>query len=770
MSGQYLAHSANDLGEVDLLRDHLTNVARLAAQYGRFLGFENEALLAGILHDIGKYGYLFRRRLEGKERGIDHWSAGAYLALTKYKLNGVAAALAIDGHHTGLQEASKDYLRGLMPEKLEGSHPLGLRLSEPKFDRLIDLFTSDGLILPEFTSNSKPSFSMMDRAYASSMLDLRMLYSTVVDADFIDTEAHFHPGPDGKKRYRMSGPKLAPQTLFDILMSHLLDLSSKVNASTSIKDIRSLLLQDCILAGSEAPGLFTLTAPTGSGKTLSMLAFALKHAAVNRLRRIITVIPYLGIIEQTAQEYRKAFSNSHLDLDTLILEDHSMARGVDDAASVRQDSDNETEGVRLNKLLSENWDAPIIVTTSVQFLESLFSNRSSSCRKLHRLANSVILFDEVQTLPVPLAIPTLATLSRLAERFGSTVVFSTATQPAFNHLDEQVRKFCVCGWSPVEVVSDVPGMFGLARRVKLGVKHGAGAIMRWAEIAEEMAVSEQCLCIVNLKRHALELFSELKGLCNSNLYHLSTNMCPIHRKKVLDDVRKCLRDGAPCRLVATQCVEAGVDLDFPVVFRSWGPLDSLSQAAGRCNRNGTAATGNFSIFVPEDESYPDGAYRQAAGVTRILLQKRLNAAMDQDINDPKLFEEYYKELYGITDLKNQALSEAVMRKDFAMTAQLYKLIPNRTINVLTPYDHERFEELGDEARVKGLFSKWISKARPFSIGLFKPNTSDPVVMYLDKIQVGRNSYSDDWFIYLAEEHYSNDVGLMPPASTDCLIA
>ncbi|MHB8202868.1 MAG: CRISPR-associated helicase Cas3', partial [Desulfomonilaceae bacterium] len=682
MPEQYLAHSANDLGEVDLLRDHLTNVAKLAAEYARFLGFEDEAALAGILHDIGKYGYLFRRRLEGKAKRIDHWSAGAYLALTKYKLNGVAAALAIDGHHTGLQEASKDYLRGLMPEKLEGTHPLGLRLSEPKFDSLMDLFTSDGLILPKFNSNSQSSFSLLDTAYASSMLDLRMLYSTVVDADFIDTEAHFRPGPDGKRRYRMSGQVLESQTLFDILMAYLLDLSSKVNASTSIKDLRSLLLQDCILAGSERPGLFTLTAPTGSGKTLSMLAFALKHAAVHRLRRIITVIPYLSIIEQTAQEYRKVFSNTKMmcDLEKLILEDHSMARGTDGGPVNGQNLDNEQEGSRQNKLLAENWDAPIIVTTSVQFLESLFANRSSSCRKLHRLANSLILFDEVQTLPVSLAIPTLATLSRLAERFGSTVVFSTATQPAFNHLNERVKKFCVSGWVPREIVRNVSKAFALARRVKCAFKHVPAKSMQWAEVAEEMASFEQSLCIVNLKRHALELFAELKERCDINLFHLSTNMCPAHRKKILEDIRKYLKDGSPCRLVATQCVEAGVDIDFPVVFRSWGPLDSLSQAAGRCNRNGIAANGYFSIFVPEDEKYPDGAYKQAAGVTKIVLKDCLKE--DLDINDPMLFQDYYRQLYNITDLEKPELVEAIKLRNFNDTAQHYKLISKRTINVL----------------------------------------------------------------------------------------
>lgn len=770
MNESYLAHSANDLGEVDLLKDHLMNVARMAATYARFLGFEDEAWLAGILHDIGKYGHLFRKRLEKKARRIDHWSAGAYIALTKYQLNGVAAALAIDGHHTGLQQASKSYLGSLHPEKLQTNHPLGLRLSEPDFQKLIDLFTSDGLSMPEISPSSKPLFSMSDISRCSTMLDVRMLFSTVVDADFIDTEAHFKPDAYGKKLHRKSGGKLESEFLFDILTSYIEDLSGKVNVSASIRELRSLLLRDCILAGQAPPGLFTLTAPTGSGKTLSMLAFALKHAAVNRLQRIITVIPYLSIIEQTAQEYRKAFSYAQTSCDwrNLILEDHSMARERVGEATGNHDWDSEEQGSSRSKLLAENWDAPIIVTTSVQFLESLFANNSSSCRKLHRMANSVILFDEVQTLPVTLAIPTLATLSHLSERFGSTIVFSTATQPAFTHLDRDVRKFCVSGWNPKEIVRDVPKTFDLARRVQVSVKHGSANCVRWTDIAKEMAFSEQSLCIVNLKRHAVELFKKLKALCDVNIFHISTNMCPEHRKKILDDVRNCLRDGFPCRLVATQCVEAGVDLDFPVVLRSWGPLDSLSQAAGRCNRNGTTVTGDFSIFVPEDEGYPDGAYGQAAQVARVLLKNRLRK--DLNINDPILFQEYYRQLYSVTDLEKQELSNAIRLGDFRATAHHYKLIPNRTINVLVPYEREIFLELQTEARITGLTSKWISKARPFSVGLFKPNAKDAVSFYLDKISVGRNSFSDDWFIYLAEEHYCNDLGLTLPDSNDCLIA
>lgn len=757
----FLAHSANEIGDVDPLKRHLSNVAIMAYQYAKPLRLENEALISGMLHDMGKYGRLFQKRLLGEAGRIDHWSAGAYLALTQYKRNGVAPALVVDGHHIGLQQGSSEYLRGLTPEKLRTFHPLGLRLSESVSGLLIDRFEKDGLSLPPLPLDHEPCFSIEDQAYASSMLDVRMLYSTVVDADFVDTEGHFR----GDRNYRPEGGLLEAEKLSESLSSYISGLSSKVTAAKSIKRIRSMLLEDCEQAALKAPGLFTMTAPTGAGKTLSMLAFALKHAAVNGLRRIVIVIPYLSIIEQTAHQYREALFTSGDDIGHLVLEDHSMAR-VDPKSINGIDSEDEMS--QRSKLLAENWDAPIIVTTSVQFFESLFANRSSSCRKLHRLAQSVILFDEVQTLPAALSIPTLATLSHLSRRYGSTIVFSTATQPAFSHLNGDIKKLCVNGWSPSEIVRDTPTMFRLARRVKVHGGTFSEMLKSWTEIADDMLSSNQSLCIVNLKRHALELYDTLKQTSNKNCFHISTNMCPNHRKKVLDRVKRLLTGGEVCHLVATQCVEAGVDIDFPVVFRSWGPLDALTQAAGRCNRNGRLASGAFKIFVPEDETYPDPVYKQAAGVTRLSLNKRLTS--DLDINDPEIFREYFRELYAVIDWEKTPLVDAIKLKDFAATADLYKLIPKGAINVLIPYDRDKYDELCEEAKYTLLSRQWIHKARPHCISLYKPKHDDPIWSHIEKIRLGRKSFSDNWFIYLTHEHYFYDVGLKPPLSTDCLIA
>jgi len=773
MSSNHLAHSANVANKVDLLREHLRNVAERAAKYAAAFNASDEAIISGLLHDSGKYGYLFQKRLEGKECGIDHWSIGAWTALLRYREKGIASALAVQGHHIGLQQASKDSLQLLHPEKLKKQHPLGLRLSEDEVDSLLKNLDNDELHLPSPDSIDRSIYEHSDSSHVACMLDVRMLFSTLVDADFIETEAHFNPNPDGSKRYREPGISLEPEQALESLTGYLEKLAKYSEASKDINSLRADLLNDCLEAASTSTGLFTLTAPTGSGKTLSMLAFALNHAVRNRLRRIIFVIPYLSIIEQTAQEYREIFSGllGEHEIDRYLLEHHSLAGFHGDREyPMNTDMDMEDEGRRLQQLLSENWDAPIIITTSVQFLESLFSNRPSSCRKLHRLAKSVILFDEVQTLPNKLSVPTLAALSRLTERFGASVVFSTATQPAFTHLNEDVKKFCASGWEAQEIVSRDLRLFERAKRVNIIWPLSPEQKTTWIELASQLSAPkyDQALCVVNMKRHALGLYEELRRRGASGLLHLSTNMCPSHRQGLLREVHRLLGSGLPCRLISTQCVEAGVDMDFPVVFRAWGPLDALAQAAGRCNRNGILEYGEFHPFFPEEEGYPDGAYRQAAGICSMLFQKYGTERMS--IDNPQLFEQYFSELYDFANVHKKDLAEAIKRRDFRDSAKNYRVIDQDAINVLVPYNIDYFDELVNEVRETGLAGAWIRKARPHSIGLFRPRDDDPVLPYLEPVPVGRYSNSDEWFIYLKKEHYSKETGLTPPPLTGCLIA
>ncbi len=292
----------------------------------------------------------------------------------------------------------------------------------------------------------------------------------------------------------------------------------------------------------------------------------------------------------------------------------------------------------------------------------------------------------------------------------------------------------------------------------------------WLELADKIKAHEQILCIVNLKRHALELYQTLKHLKTDALFHLSTNMCPAHRKQTLDRVRGCLAGGNPCRLISTQCVEAGVDIDFPVVFRALGPLDAIAQAAGRCNRHGLAKAGIVDVFSPEYDGksriYPDSAYDQAADVTIQLLNKHKT----MDINDHSVFQEYYQQLYSFAQLENQkpALTDAIQRRDFLEVARNYRVIAKNTINVLVPFAKDIYNRLKIEALNKGINRNWIVAARPYAVGLFRPRPGDPIESYLNSVNSGIDA--EEWYVYLEEEHYNDEVGLIIPPDSNVLIA
>lgn len=750
MVAVFYAHSANKSGHKQSMYDHLARVSNDAATFAN--GFaEEEGRLAGLLHDIGKYGDLFVKRLEGKEHGLDHWSAGAWIAALKYR--SIAAALAIQGHHIGLQVLDKESLRELDPVRLTQAenHPLGLRLTEPNMDILLERLEADGL------APVQPSVPLCKgiTITASAMLDIRMLFSCLVDADFLDTEAHFD-------ERRIPGQSLQAELALSILTSHIEALNRESKASNAVKAIRNDLWQACCQTGLGDQGLWTLSAPTGAGKTLAMLGFALQHAIKHNLQRIVVVIPYLSIIDQTARTYRDLFE-SHFGPE-YVIEHHSM-KYTDTAPQQKgADYDAETEARQRERLLTENWDAPIIITTSVQMLESLFSNRPSACRKLHNLSRSVILFDEVQTLPLRLVIPTLQTLSRLATpHYKASVVFSTATQPAFNHLDKDIREEGNYGWQPQEVVLPNLNLFARAKRTKV-VWSDLNSPVPWTKVAKNIASGKQTLCIVNLKRHARDLMKMLLENNINHVWHLSTNMCPAHRKQVLSTIKRRLKMGLPCRLVSTQCVEAGVDIDFPKVYRAFSSLDSVAQAAGRCNRSGNAVIGEVIVFLPEEEAYPDKAYGQAAHITKAMLRQRGSEGMD--IDDPALFEAYYQLLYSIADLKTMKpeLQDAIKRQHFVEVAKEYRIIDEDTINVLVPYPAalEKYESLADEVRESGLTSKWIRKAQPYTISLFRPKERDIVWDYLEKVSITHKMKSEQWFIYWEERHYHLQLGLLPP--------
>jgi len=639
----YYAHTANapdgkplpeSSGQWQLLSTHLRNVAELAARFATPFGASEEARLAGLLHDLGKYSCRFQQRLRDPSiHGINHWSMGTLAAATKKQ---IPAAFAIEGHHTGMPAFAENdadtSLEALKPRLANLQAPPSAEKLNGFPETLAELTTrlaADGITPPEHVL---PTSTGKDFATA---LRTRMIFSSLVDADFLDTEQHF----DTIQAARRAPVSLQPA----VALRHLLTALDKKSAHGFVNQLRRQLLHDALAAAEKPPGLFTLTAPTGSGKTLASLAFAFRHAAQNNaalapddsgcLRRIIVVIPFTSIIEQTARTYRDLFE-PYFGPD-YVLEHHSAIAPRERRADVKQDA--EDERLRRARLAQENWDAPIVVTTNVQFFESLFGHRPSQCRKLHNIARSIVLFDEVQTLPARLVPSLLSSVTSLVRDYGITAVFGTATQPAFTAASSAIPG----GWQPMEISSQPKIMADGLRRTRI-VRRSVNQQPTWPELAAEISQHRQVLCVVNLKRHAHELFSALP---EGDRFHLSSAMCPAHRQTQLTEIRRRLdrANAEPCRLISTQLIEAGVDVDFPRVYRAAGPLDSIIQTAGRCNREGlNTEPGEVTIFRPVDHSLPPGAYKQAASITEAFLTENPGI----DLHDPATYAAYFARLYG----------------------------------------------------------------------------------------------------------------------------
>lgn len=770
---EYYAHSENSYKKKHKALDHLQSVALCAEKFAEKTSWSSEARLAGLIHDLGKYADTFQSRLRGEESGLDHWSSGAWVTLKEY--HSVAAALAIQGHHIGLQQGSKQFLRNLEPTILCQRHPQNLKLSDSNIVRLKERLTEDGI-----TCSRPDSFiintSELFKNPVAAMLDVRMLFSCLTDADFLDTEAHFEGDENGKK-YREKGPFFDTAEALRALDDHMTaNVRKGGRADKYVLGARNMLWDMVTASSVNNPGLFTLTAPTGSGKTLAMLKFALEHASRNNLKRIVLAVPFLSIIEQTAAIYRSVFKSFP---EHYVLEHHSMAGFGSEEAK----SDSEVATERSRRLLAENWDAPIVITSNVQLLESLFSNRPSACRKLHNLMESVVMFDEAQTLPQALAVPTLAALSHLSRTYRATVLFATATQPAFDTVDNAVRTFVMAGWQPVEVVPDHTSLYKVLRRYEVTWPQGREK-KEWVNLAIELSDKKQVLCVVNLKNHAAALLEELQGA--DAVFHLSTNLCALHRRVVLDDVRERLENGKPCRLISTQCVEAGVDVDFPVVYRAMAPLDSIAQAAGRCNRegrlmdnDGNQKMGDVQVFEPAIEGdwrrrYPTFAYYQAAKVTETMLIEAGLAGLD--LNKPTVFRDYYNRLYDLSkpETQKKELTDAFTAVDFVHVAQEYRLIEKAAIQVLVPYQSclELFDDLRREQDSNGINAKWIRRAQGLAVSLFRPKPDHPAwgVLIPAKLRYGKSA-SDEWFILedRNSEFYDDVTGLRLPQSQQILI-
>lgn len=532
--------------------------------------------------------------------------------------------------------------------------------------------------LPEFLCSAMKSRNQTD-AFTVSLFT-RLLYSCLVDADFIATESFMNPRSACQRNLIPPG----------ILQKIEQQLTEKITAfgipSTGdlVNQQRAKVFSDCQNAASEPPGLFTLTVPTGGGKTLSSLAFAVKHAQQHGQKRIIFVVPFTTIVEQNAEVFRNIVAPLQTESFIPLIEHHSSF-----------DPERETDQSRL---AAENWDAPIIVTTAVQFYESLFAARTSRARKLHNIANAVVILDEAQTLPVDYLHPCLRVLGELAEHYNTTSVLCTATQPAIHHNAEH---FPIGLRNCREIIRDTAGLFGALKRVEVK-QIGAKADL---DLASEISRHSQVLCIVNRRKHAQEIFRIL-GKSDGH-YHLSALMCPEHRSLKLAEIRQRLAEALPVRLVSTQLVEAGVDVDFPVVYRALAGLDSIAQAAGRCNRNGKLPTqGHAFIFKPEDEK-AEAYVRETAQVASQVAELHQDLLSTDAIRH--YFDLYYTNQKSRWD-KHGILDDNCLRFDpgnpklpfvfnFKTIAEKFRLISDWQVSVIIPYDQRAKKLISDLANV-----------------------------------------------------------------------
>lgn len=646
------AHTRNEQGEWHLLVEHLTNVANKASENAEYFGLETPAFWIGLWHDLGKANPGFQEYLKAADQGnsavsVPHAFGGAallFVLLCRQQQNDMwkDLALPIAGHHAGLHDA--------------GTLALRLDAYADEHQALLERLFEFAKRLPTPPEMRPTTLSDHDRE-----VFIRMTFSALVDADYLDTEAHFDAH---RTRARAGTPDVEDLwRRFDANQRELLaQLSSKTDTNTDLMEVRKEVYEACVLMAKDPPGFFRLTVPTGGGKTRSGLAFALKHVLANRtrLRRVIVAIPYTSIIDQTAREYRHILGRD------AVLEHHSQV-------PIPENESQNQEQVRL-RLASENWDVPVIVTTNVQLFESLFSNRPGKVRRLHNIAGSVIILDEVQTLPVGLLSPTLDVLRSLVAQYHVSVVFASATQPAFH---------TVSGIHPTDIIpkSSFDVHFKKLARVSFTKRTEK---LSWSEVATELRHHErhEVMVVLNSRKDALQLLNELQDA--KNLFHLSTLLCGWHRKAVLRLVRGRLRHGLPVLLVSTQVVEAGVDIDFPEVWRAMGPLDRIVQAAGRCNREGMMASkGRVVIFEPVDGRMPRGEYQAGFGLADFLLNPNQNDP--ERLHDPALHEEYFRRLYAERNLDEREVQTYRETLNFPETSKRFRLISEDTVLVVVEY-------------------------------------------------------------------------------------
>ncbi|CAM3972566.1 CRISPR-associated helicase Cas3' [Cohnella lubricantis] len=712
------------------LSDHLKDTASLTALFASKFHSGEWGKVGGLAHDVGKGREVWQRyltqksgcdeeaHLEGKKGKIPHAIHGAELVEQIFgKGIGRILAYCIAGHHAGLPDWSSS----------EGAGLASLQFQKTQVN---DLDQLDSSIVDNLRSSKSPHPPWKFAAGLDISLWIRMLYSSLVDADYLDTEHYMNEKKALKRGDYCSISELNERC------KHFFEELDERSERSEVNRVRRTIRDRCAQVAKEAQGIFSLSVPTGGGKTLSSLTFALEHAKTHNLDRVIYVIPYTSIIEQNADVLKSVVGADQ------VVEHH---------CNVVEDELNEK-----SRLSSENWDAPLIVTTSVQFFESLFASKPNRCRKLHNIAKSVIILDEAQLVPVEFLAPILETMQLLVERYHVSFVISTATQPAFKERDVDGTLFK--GLKEIKEIvgneKEVQKLYHSLVRNRIYFPKNLHLNFSWEEIAEELTQYEQVLCIVSNRTSCRELYD----LMSEGTYHLSALMCGHHRSHIIREIKQKLVAKVPVRVISTQLVEAGVDLDFPVVFRAFAGLDSIAQAAGRCNREGKLPDlGKVIVFNPPRQA-PNGILRKAAETAKSIVMENENIVIDH-----ALFEQYYEKLYWkansldeheivtLLDPQRNDLRECSIY--FRTAASRFRIIDDtQQKSILVRY--KEGDQLVDRLKSEGPSRELMRKLQRFTV-----TVRQSVFEELQRIRVVEELYPNI-FALSSSMHYSEKVGLI----------
>lgn len=702
---KYIAHSENSNGEEQSMVQHSEGVAELMKSFALANDFAEIYSCCGLLHDLGKYSTEFQKYIRSNGNKEPHARWGAYMALKSKLIN---IAFPVIGHHAGLPN------RDAMFEDLEICAK-----EENKWKNIQQALEDDDFIIP-MCDNSP--FDKIGDTFQKELF-IRLLYSALVDADSLDTERHFK-----KEQF---GTRSSKTLDVDVLLTAMNKRFESFKQDTPLNELRTNVRLYAQSLANADKGCFSMTLPTGMGKTLTGLNWALHHAKAHpNIKRIVIVLPFISIIDQTANELKNIFKDYDI-----ILEHHSNV-------IFEEANEEETYCKDSKYLATENWDYPIVITTAVQFFESLFSNQRSKCRKLHNLQDSIVIFDEIQTLPVNLAECTMKMLNDMLHLCRCSFLFCTATQPNF-----QTRQDFSGIDNIIPLVENPASIFASTKRVKYNAVDDYKQ-QSFESIADCVVTQKDSVLIVcNTKKKALALFECLKKRSEIPVLHLSTNMCQIHRMEVINKVRQKLKNGEKLLLCSTQLIEAGVDIDFPVVFRELAPLESIIQSAGRCNREGKLDEGQVYLFQLEDQSQPSRQYETFAQYAQLCYKGNENRLTEADF-----YSEYYTKIFSLY-VEKESITSKRKQLMFQDIADLYHIINSNTITLfIYRYDNES-ERLYNEIRDKEYLSrKDYQRIAQYSVQVYEWFMNNNV----DKIEETPNGVKIWFGAYSKEKGLSNE--------------